>query len=60
MFFEKADRIKFCGAMSAYPDLMFGNHTGDHAANKKYKNGLLNYCKRDTLAMVIIWERWVN
>ena len=25
---------------------------------KSYENALLNYCKLDTLAMVIIWEHW--
>lgn len=57
--FDKAEQIKDGGgAMSAYQDLLFGIHMGDHETNEKYKQGLLNYCKLDTLAMVIIWEHW--
>jgi hypothetical protein len=57
--FDKGEQIKDGGgAMSAYQDLMFGVHTGDIESSEKYKVGLLNYCKLDTLAMVIIWEHW--
>jgi len=46
------------GAMSAYQDILFGLRKNDQEALEAYKKGLLNYCKLDTLAMVIIWEHW--
>ena len=43
-------------AMKAYQDMMFGN-----SANKlKLKQQLLEYCKLDTMAMVIIYHHWIN
>ena len=40
--------------MKAYNDMMYGD-----ASNKeKLKNQLLEYCKLDTMAMVIIWTYW--
>lgn len=46
------------GAMSAYQDILFGLRKNDQESLKAYEKGLLNYCKLDTLAMVIIWEHW--
>jgi hypothetical protein len=57
--FEKAEQLKDGGgAMSAYQDILFGAHKDDQTTIEAYKEGLLNYCKLDTLAMVIIWEHW--
>ena len=43
-------------AMKAYQDMMFGN-----PSNKlKLKQQLLEYCKLDTMAMVIIYHHWIN
>jgi hypothetical protein len=57
--FEKAEQLKDGGgAMSAYQDILFGAHKDDQTTIEVYKEGLLNYCKLDTLAMVIIWEHW--
>lgn len=46
------------GAMAAYQDILFGLRKNDAESMKAYEKGLLNYCKLDTLAMVIIWEHW--
>jgi len=46
------------GAMAAYQDILFGLRKNDAKSLKAYEKGLLNYCKLDTLAMVIIWEHW--
>lgn len=46
------------GAMTAYQDILFGLRKNDQKSLEAYKKGLLNYCKLDTLAMVIIWEHW--
>ena len=46
------------GAMSAYQDILFGLRKNNADSLKAYEKGLLNYCKLDTLAMVIIWEHW--
>lgn len=37
-----------------------GKNRGDSVVKEKYKNALLKYCKLDTLAMVIIWEHWID
>jgi len=41
-------------AMKAYNDKMFG----DQANKENLKKQLLEYCKLDTMAMVIIWTYW--
>jgi hypothetical protein len=57
--FEKAETIEDgTGAMRAYEDIMFGLRKGNLEELVKYRQGLLRYCKLDTLAMVIIWEYW--
>lgn len=45
-------------AMIAYKDMLYGVNKGDDDIRNKYRDALLEYCKLDTLAMVIIWERW--
>jgi hypothetical protein len=45
-------------AMRAYQDLMFGELSRDPEKKTLIKNALLNYCKLDTLAMVLIYEYW--
>jgi hypothetical protein len=45
-------------AMRAYGDMLYGIHKGNDDLRESYKKGLLNYCKLDTLAMVMIWEHW--
>ena len=45
------------GAMIAYNEMLYGK-SKDTEISKQYEKSLLNYCKLDTLAMVIIWEHW--
>lgn len=45
-------------AMIAYKDMMYGIHKDNIEIKNKYRDSLLEYCKLDTLAMVIVWERW--
>ncbi len=46
------------GAMRAYQDMMYGVYREHTLIKELYKEALLKYCKLDTLAMVVIWERW--
>ena len=48
------------GAMRAYQDMLYGVHRDNPDIVLNYKNALLKYCKLDTLAMVIIWEHWME
>jgi hypothetical protein len=45
-------------AMVAYRDMLYGVSQDNLAAKKAYNEALKQYCKLDTLAMVIIWEHW--
>lgn len=45
-------------AMAAYRDMMYGISKNQTAAKQAYNAALKQYCKLDTLAMVIIWEHW--
>ena len=59
--FNKAEKVKDgSGAMRAYQDMMYGVNNNNPEIKEEYKNALLKYCKLDTLAMVIIWEHWIN
>lgn len=44
------------GAMIAYENLIKSSDT----AKKAWKDLLLQYCKLDTLAMVIVWSHWIQ
>ncbi|MBL0171934.1 MAG: DUF2779 domain-containing protein [Gemmatimonadaceae bacterium] len=46
------------GAIRAYEALMFGAERNDAAVQGAWRQLLLEYCKLDTLAMVLIWEHW--
>jgi len=46
------------GAMRAYQEMLYGDVSKDEAAKRKYEKALLQYCKTDTLGMVLIWEHW--
>ena len=46
------------GDMRAYQGALYGNSMGDGKFLRRIENELRNYCKFDTLAMVIIWEHW--
>ncbi len=45
-------------AMRAYQDMMYGFAKNDVAKKDRIRDGLLQYCELDTLAMVIIWKYW--
>lgn len=56
---DNSEKVKDgSGAMRAYQDMLYGVNKGNQEIKDKYKNALLKYCKLDTLAMVIVWERW--
>ncbi|MGI8402223.1 MAG: DUF2779 domain-containing protein [Gemmatimonadaceae bacterium] len=46
------------GAIRAYEAMMYGVEREDSACRAAWRELLLNYCKLDTLAMVLIWEHW--
>ena len=46
------------GAMRAYQEMLYGLATYDEAVKEKWKSLLLQYCKLDTAAMVIVWLHW--
>jgi hypothetical protein len=48
------------GAMRLYQEMMFGASADDPAARENYRRLLLQYCRLDTAAMVIIWRHWVR
>jgi hypothetical protein len=45
-------------AMAAYRDMLYGISKDNPAAKQAYNDALIQYCKLDTLAMVIIWQHW--
>jgi len=46
------------GAMRAYQDMMYGLHKNDQHIKSQWEEALRQYCRLDTLAMVIIWDYW--
>jgi hypothetical protein len=46
------------GAMRAYEAMMFGVEHGDFETKALWRQLLLQYCKLDTLSMVLIFEHW--
>ncbi|MBA3854050.1 MAG: hypothetical protein C0503_06515 [Gemmatimonas sp.] len=46
------------GAVRAYFRMAYGLERDDPAIKTQWSNLLLEYCKLDTLAMVLIWEHW--
>ncbi|NUN66477.1 DUF2779 domain-containing protein [Pseudanabaena biceps] len=49
------------GAMLAYQDLMYGEFKSQHPLERsQWKELLYQYCRLDTMAMVIIWTHWQN
>ena len=47
-------------AMRAYQDMVYGLNRDNNKVKNKYKKALLDYCRLDTVAMVIIWEDWMQ
>ncbi len=46
------------GAMRAYEAMMYGVERSDTEAIAKWRELLLQYCKLDTLSMVLVFEYW--
>ena len=46
------------GAMRAYEEMLFGLHRDDEEAKTNWSKILKQYCKLDTMAMVIVWLHW--
>jgi hypothetical protein len=57
--FNASDELAEGGAaMTAYAKLQFGNIPA--AQREMLRDALLKYCELDTLAMVMIWEYWME
>ncbi len=48
------------GAMRAYQEMVYGSGRTEPATKESWRKLLLQYCKLDTLAMVIIWKHWLS
>jgi uncharacterized protein DUF2779 len=46
------------GAVRAYEAMMYGVEKNDQAAKRAWQQLLLQYCKLDTLSMVLVFEHW--
>lgn len=48
------------GAMMAYHDMIYGPSSADPEKRSRIRQSLLNYCRLDTMAMVMIWKYWMG
>jgi hypothetical protein len=48
------------GAVRAYFAMVYGVERDDAAAKEQWSQLLREYCKLDTLAMVLVWEHWMR
>lgn len=55
---EEREVAEGTGAVRAYFAMAYGLEREDADARAKWQQLLLEYCKLDTLAMVLIWEHW--
>ena len=46
------------GAMLAYQEMMYGADKNDLGVKEQWGSLLKQYCKLDTLSMVLIFEHW--
>jgi hypothetical protein len=46
------------GAMRAYQEMLYGLAKYDEEVKEKWKTLLLQYCKLDTAAMLMVWLHW--
>lgn len=46
------------GAIRAYFAMVYGVERDDAETRERWRTLLLEYCKLDTLAMVLVWEHW--
>ena len=47
------------GAMRSYQEMLYGLRRENAAFKEAQRDLLLQYCKLDTLAMVMIWRYWM-
>lgn len=47
-------------AIRTYQDMMYGEHRLNVTLRKTMRQRLLNYCRLDTAAMVMIWMHWLS
>jgi len=61
---ESADEIEAVregtGAIRTYQEMMFGARRSEPLFREAMKKLLLNYCKLDTAAMVMVWMHWTG
>ncbi len=50
--------VEGTGAITAYEAMMYGVEKNDPVAKVRWRELLLQYCKLDTLSMVLIFEYW--
>lgn len=50
--------VEGTGALKAYEAMMYGVERNEPATKAAWGRLLLQYCMLDTLAMLLIWERW--
>lgn len=48
------------GAITAYQSMLYGPQKGDMHIREQWKQLLLQYCKLDTLAMVMVYWHWTE
>ncbi|MDH5717670.1 MAG: DUF2779 domain-containing protein [Spirochaetia bacterium] len=48
------------GAMMAYQEMMYGQSSNDKKQKDAWKELLLQYCKLDTIAMIIVYKHWLD
>src|SRR2546425_6659197 len=46
------------GAVRAYEAMLYGFEKHDPATREKWKRLLLQYCKLDSLSMLMVWQHW--
>jgi hypothetical protein len=47
------------GAVRVYQEMMYGVAASDPTKRENYRRLLLQYCRLDTCAMVMIWKHWM-
>jgi hypothetical protein len=58
---EEAEAVREgTGAIRTYQEMMYGLRRADDSFRAAQKQLLLNYCKLDTAAMVMIWMHWTG
>lgn len=59
--FDRAEVVdEGTGAMRAYQEMLYGVGRENMDARAAWRDLLLQYCKLDTLAMVMIWQHWTT